>query len=218
MEEEEEDPRLLKHPFSLLLSGPSQSGKTYWTIKLIEKCRQKVVPPIDRVVFVYNIWQPHLSQTLRQSSPVPVQFTDSVETIQGRRDVNQLVIIDDHMDCADMEKEVVKFFIKRVHHENLSCAYMVQNLYHASKLHRTISLNANYLWIGANRRAADQIRTLAVQVFPGRHKFLQDVYDDVTSRPYGYLFLDFKQTTPEDYRVKTDVLSDTPVVYLPKQQ
>ena len=128
-----------------------------------------------------------------------------------------LVIIDDLMNDKETEKTVEDLFIKRVHHENLSLAYLVQNLFHASKLHRTISLNANYLWLGVNRRASDQIRTLAHQVYPGKTQFLLEAYHDATTqRPYGYLWLDFRVATPEEYRVKTDVLSDTPICYVPK--
>ena len=187
------DPRNLTHPFSILLSAPSQSGKSYWILKLIEKCRVKVSPPIDKIVYVNATVTPDLKQNLIKHSPVPLRLTNDIESVVGDPRFNTLVIIDDLMDDDNVRKEVERMFIKRVHHDNLSVAYLVQNLYHSGKGHRTVSLNSNYLWLGTNRRAVDQIRTLAQQIFPTKTKFFLEAYHDaVTRRPYGYLFLDLK--------------------------
>jgi hypothetical protein len=35
---------------------------------------------------------------------------------------------------------------------------------------------------------------------------MQEAYKDATSRPYGYLFLDYKQTTPDEFRYRTNIL------------
>jgi len=35
-------------------------------------------------------------------------------------------------------------------------------------------------------------------------------YTEATKRPYGYLFIDLKQNTPEEDRLKTDVFENTP--------
>ena len=213
------DPRKLQHPFSILLSAPSQSGKSHWTLKLIEKCREKVTPPIDKIIYVNPTKSQDLHDRLVKHSPVPIRLTDNIETVKGDSNLNTLVVIDDFMDDDATEREVERIFIKRVHHENLSVAYLVQNLFNAGKKHRTISLNANYIWLGTNRRAADQIRTLATQIFPTKTKFFLEAYHDaVTRKPYGYLFLDLKVATPEDYRVKTDVLMETPIYYLDKKR
>lgn len=211
------DPRNLTHPFSILLSAPSQSGKSFWILKLIEKCRVKVSPPIDKIIYINSHVTSDLKALLLKHSPVPIRLSSDIESVVGDPQSNTLVIVDDLMDDENVQKEIEKLFIKRVHHENLSCAYLIQNLYHSGKGHRTVSLNANYLWLGTNRRAIDQIRTLAQQIFPTKTKFFLEAYHDaITRRPYGYLFVDLKVTTPEDYRIKTDVLSDAPICYLYK--
>ena len=211
------DPRHLTHPFSILLSAPSQSGKSHWILKLIENCRSKITPPIDKIIYVNATVTADLKELLLRHSPVPVRLTNDITHVVGDPRSNTLVIVDDLMDNDEVRKEVERMFIKRVHHDNLSVAYLVQNLYHGGKEHRTVSLNANYLWLGTNRRAADQIRTLAQQIFPTKTKFFLEAYHDaITRRPYGYLFVDLKVTTPEDYRVKTDVLTDAPICYLHK--
>jgi hypothetical protein len=54
-------------------------------------------------------------------------------------------------------------------------------------------------------------------MFPGDTKFLNECFTDATSEPHGYLFLDFKQNTPETLRVRTKILETNPVIYLKKK-
>ena len=212
------DPRNLKHPFTLLVSAPSQSGKSFWVRKLISKCRTKISPPVDKIIYVNATVSDDLQDTLTKVSPVPVRLTDNIETVRGDKNSNTLVVVDDLMNDVSVEKELEAIFIRRAHHESISCIYLVQNLFHGTKTHRTISLNSNYLWLGANRRARDQIRTVAHQMFPGKTSFFLETYDDATTRkPFGYLFVDLRPDTPEQYRLKTDVLTDTPICYLQKE-
>ena len=35
-------------------------------------------------------------------------------------------------------------------------------------------------------------------------------YIEATKRPYGYLFIDLKQSTPEEDRIKTDIFENIP--------
>jgi hypothetical protein len=57
-----------------------------------------------------------------------------------------------------------------------------------------------------NPRDAGQIRHLAAQLFPGNVKFLVEAYKKATSRPFGYLLLDFRQDTSDNLRVISDIL------------
>jgi hypothetical protein len=58
-------------------------------------------------------------------------------------ETRNLFIIDDMM--GEKDRVISKLFTKKSHHGNLSVIYIVQNLFHQSKEHRTISLNASYL-------------------------------------------------------------------------
>lgn len=211
------DPRKLQHPFSLLLAGPSGCGKTAFILNLIRECERLIQPAIRRVVYVYHQYQDVFAE-LQRNSPVHVELVENLDILSFDKTTPTLLVVDDHMDNPIMEQQVSEFFIKKCHHGNISIAYMVQNVFHSSKHHRTISLNAHYIWLGKNPRSADQIVHLAMQMFPKRHHFLREAYQDATKDPYGYLFLDFKQTTPDTYRVKTRVLSEEPYVYISKNK
>ena len=68
-------------------------------------------------------------------------------------------------------------------------------------------------------RDKSQIIHLAKQMYPGNVKFMQEAYNDATSKPYGYLFIDFKATTADNMRLRTNIFpGEKPhYVYLPKK-
>ena len=79
-------------------------------------------------------------------------------------------------------------------------------LFPPGKLSRTISLNSHYFVIFRNPRDSLGISTLAKQMFPGHTDYLMQSFCDATSRPYGYLVIDCHQLTPENVRLRTNIL------------
>ena len=133
--------------------------------------------------------------------------------------VPKLVIIDDLMRESSSGEVIVDLFTKGNHHKNLSVVLISQNLFHQGRGQRDISLNANYIVVFKNPRDRAQIRHLARQVYPNDPKFLEEAYHDATSRPHGYLLLDLKQSTPEEFRFRTCVFpsDDAHYVYVPRR-
>ena len=43
-------------------------------------------------------------------------------------------------------------------------------------------------------------------MFPGRTDYLMESFRDATSRPYGNLVIDCHQLTPENVRLRTNIL------------
>ena len=131
----------------------------------------------------------------------------------------KLVIIDDLMRESSSCDAIVDLFTKGSHHKNLSVILISQNLFHQGRGQRNISLNANYIVIFKNPRDRAQIRHLARQVYPDDPKFLEEAYYDATSHPHGYLLLDLKQTTPDEYRFRTCIFPDDTLhyVYIPRR-
>ena len=105
-------------------------------------------------------------------------------------------------------------FVKGVHHLHLSVLYINQNVFCKGKHSRTINLNTHIFVLMKNPRDVSQLQCLARQAFLGKSNFLMEAYKDATSKPYGYLVLDFSPGTIDDYRVRTNVflLEDT-VIY-----
>ena len=68
---------------------------------------------------------------------------------------------------------------------------------------RDISLNCTNLIIFNNPRDKVQIRYLGQQMFPKKTQGFMEIVNDVFKQPHGYLFFDFKQSTPENMRIQT---------------
>ena len=79
----------------------------------------------------------------------------------------------------------------------------MENLFPKGSEMRNISLNSNYIALMRNSRDRAQITHLARQMYPGRSECLTAAYEDATKDSYGYLLLDFRNTTPEQLRVRT---------------
>ncbi|KAK3742545.1 hypothetical protein QZH41_005611 [Actinostola sp. cb2023] len=75
---------------------------------------------------------------------------------------------------------------------------------------RTLSLNAAYLVLFKNPRDKLQITTLGKQMYPGKTDQFLHKYEAAVQRPYGYLFVDLKPNTPEECRLRTNVLPNDP--------
>lgn len=210
----------LQHPFSLVVSGPSNCGKTFFVKNVIENASKAISHSVDNIVYIYSCWQPLYNQLLKTRdinfvNGLPESLCDDVLLPP---DKNNLLIIDDLMNDASNNIEVQNVFTKYVHHRNLSCIYLVQNLFIQGKSSRTISLNTNYLALFKNPRDKYQITLLARQMFPGNTKYFLEAFNDATSSAYGYLLIDYKAKTPDFLRLRTGLLSDQSVVYIPKKQ
>ena len=48
---------ILAHPFSCIVSGPTGSGKSVFTLKLIEHAREIISPPPERILYWYDEYQ-----------------------------------------------------------------------------------------------------------------------------------------------------------------
>jgi hypothetical protein len=107
------------------------------------------------------------------------------------------------MKDATNSKDVCELFIEGSHHRNISVACILQNGFSKGKENKTI--NTQYIVLFKNPR--DQIgpAILARQMYPSHPKKFMIKYTEATKRPYVYLFIDLKQNTPEEDRLKTDI-------------
>ncbi len=55
----------LIHPFSSVISGPSNSGKTYFVKRLMENGLNMISTKIENIVYIYNCWQPLYDELLK---------------------------------------------------------------------------------------------------------------------------------------------------------
>ena len=70
-----------------------------------------------------------------------------------------------------------------------------------------------------NRRDKLQISILACQMYTGNNKYFLECYQDATARPYGYILVDLKESTQEEFRIRSGLFSwENPAVRVPKKK
>ncbi|KAK3752585.1 hypothetical protein QZH41_006670 [Actinostola sp. cb2023] len=203
----------LLHPFTAIVAGMTGSGKTVWVQNLLQHASRVIQPPPQRIVWSYSQWQPAYEQ-MQQTLP-GIEFVKGIphdldEDWYFDPKVNNLIVIDDQMAETSNDQRILNLFTKGSHHRNLSVIFLCQNVYFQGKIMRTLSLNAAYLVLFKNPRDKLQITTLGKQMYPGKTDQFLHKYEAAVERPFGYLFVDLKPNTPEECRLRTNVLPNDP--------
>ena len=194
-------------PFTCVISGPTGSGKSVFVQRLLKHAKTVIDPPPERIIYCYGVYQEIFAKM------EGVEFNEGLpplEEFNGNR--HSLVIIDDLM--HETNDVVTKLFTRLSHHTNTSVIFITQNLFHAGKETRTITLNAQYLVLFKKVRDNSQIAHLSRQMYPGKAKHMVEAYTDATCLPYSYLFVDLKPNADERHRLKACIFPDDTYNYV----
>ena len=211
---------VMQHPFTCIVAGCTQSGKTVCVKSLLENAQKTISPPPQRIIWCYGQWKPSYFDTMRtipgiefnQGIPEDIDNADYLDVSQ-----RNLIELDELMAQSGKDKRIANLFTKGSHHRNLTIIYIVQNIFHQGKEMRNISLNAHYIVLFKSPRDKQQISMLARQVNPWKVQEFMRSYDDATSRLHGYLMLDLKPTTDDQDRLKTNILPGEIAKFIQKQ-
>jgi hypothetical protein len=205
-----------KTPANFYICGQSQSGKSYLVRSMLRNLEELFFPVPSKVIYCYGEFQKEfdeLSEALPNIQLVQ-GFPNDLYDMTEAHD-NSLVILDDLMSQCSNDQRVADLFTRGSHHRGISVLFLTQNLFPPGKLSRTISLNSHYMLIFRNPRDSLGIATLARQMYPKNVGYLLESFNDATKRPYGYLLLDLHQLTPEDIRLRTNILpNERQIVYV----
>lgn len=202
-------------PATCLVSGPSQSGKTTWIVKVIQDAESLFTLPPQRVIYCYSEYSPKFAEL---PSHVELQqgFPD-MKSLRADPSSHKLVILDDLMQEASKTSQLDSLATRGCHHLCVSLFILVQNAFYAGL--RTCRLNSQYMCLFRNIADASQITTLQRQMFGGRSTALRDAYADATAEQHNYLLIDLH---PRNYdprlRLRSHIFpSETPILYLAKE-
>ena len=199
-----------QHPFSMMVTGPSQSGKTEWTRKLLLSLL--IQPPPERILWCFGQWQP-LYENLQKKIPC-IEFVHGIpDYLHSSQFISpekrNLIILDDLMTEAKCDQRIADLFTKGSHHRNISIVYLTQNVFPQGKACRDIALNTQYLVLFNNPIDRLQVTTLAKRIYPSTSAIFMKRFEEATSRPYGYLVVDLKSSTSEQDRLRTDIFDSS---------
>lgn len=201
----------LKHPFTMLIAGPTGSGKTYFIRNLINSSKFRCDPPPSRITYFYGEYQ-----EIFNSMP-DVRFVEGLQeemiaALGGKEP--EWVIIDDLMLEAANQTFISNLFTRGSHHRNISVILIAQNFFMRGKESRNISLNSQYVVCFKNPRDKSIATNIGRQMFPTKTRKFQKVYEEATREPFTYLFIDLKPDTDESLRLLSNVLgeNDKPMI------
>ena len=213
LELQEEPPRktcpefTFQHPFSMLVVGPTQSGKTAFVEQMFEERRFKFpVKKEGQILWFYHQWQPRYEMMENDFGVVFEQglpdWSESLEELDP--EMHHILVFDDLMHQAVNSPLLSRLFTQG-RHRNASVILLMQNMFPKGKYNTDISRNAQYLVLFRSPSDRKQINIIAERIFAeNRFKFMQ-VYSQATSVPYGYVLIDnHPRTAPED-QVVTNV-------------
>ena len=198
-----------KGPTTIGISGCTGTGKTTFVISLLKHKNEMFVPPPEKVLYAYGIWQKAFTEIERE---LPfVEFYEGLPTMdivkQFSDDSNHsLLILDDQMSDCVRSKDIEELFSKGSHHLGVTICYLTQNMFCAGKCARNTSLNTHFthLVLFKNVRDINQIKVLANQT--GMGKVLVDAFKDVhKTPPYSYLVVDLSPNANEKYKLRTNI-------------
>ena len=201
-----------QHPYSMMVVGPSQCGKTHFVHQLLtHNC---IAYPDKKPVLVcwyYNQWQPKydeieraLKSRIRFGQGLP-ELEEDLSNINNSR--HTIIVLDDLMAQATDSPVVSKLFTQG-RHRNASVILLLQNMFPKGKYNTDISRNATYKVLFRSPGDRKQIDIMAEQTFAkDRPRFMQ-AYHRETDRPYGYIVVDNHPRTTSEHQVVGNVFGD----------
>lgn len=209
------------HPFSMIISGPSSSGKSTYLYKLLQEADRLIKPQVPpyRVIFYaeyQDLYDSLIAEGLIteaiQGVPPMEKLREMTEPYKNKG--GSLFIVDDGFNEIGNTMETM--FVQGSHHLNASIIHVCQSLFHENRKYRTMSLNCKYLVVMKSPRDQQQIIHLASQIAPYRTGFIMDAWNRATKLPYSYLIFDFSQFQSDAVRLRSRLFEDEfpPVVFL----
>lgn len=221
---ESSDDMLLKTPFTMLAVGSSGAGKTTFIERLISQAHSAMDRPLSEVYYFYN--SPTFDNLGRLDNVTYIQgmpTKDWVETNlpppDERRKKVPLVVIDDFGNSMNMD--TASLFTVTSHHSDINIICVVHTLFNSKNpAYKIMNDNCKYLVIFKQPRNLFIASLLAKQMDPQKNRRFVAIFKEATERPFSYLLIDLHQTTPEKYRLRSNVLfeNENPMVIYERTQ
>lgn len=205
------------HPFRLLISGVSASGKTCLISQIIKNRDFAIKPSIKKI-----IWCTKYVKSIPKEIKMDVEaFTglptsELIENIHNSG-LNSLLVVDDLSKEALSSSEIASIFTTG-RHVNLSIVLLVQNFFNKEKFSRDISLNANYIIIMSNNRDASSILPLSYQLNPLHPRQLAEIYFKYCHEAFKYILIDISTHIPSIFRYRSSLFDDPEEIFISESQ
>jgi len=190
----------LKVPFAMVVSGPSQSGKSHFLLQLVRYRLLVCSQSFERIIYCQSNLYSHKNQSFIQE--LKKEFP-KLEFIQGLPKLSELnltfsnlpclILLDDLMEEILNSSLMVQLASNDVHNFNISVIFVLQNYFAQSRYGKTLIRNCHYKVFFYNRIEQLELRTISTQVstnpqfFSSNFEFLVKKFPEQKSH---YLLID----------------------------
>jgi len=190
-------------PFSMIINGPSSSGKSTFLLKFINQAQHLVDPPPKSILYCYGEYSSAVP-SLQKVGVTVYSGVPSEELIQ-KQPKPALIILDDLLYSIN-ERYLSELTTKKSHHQNFGFIFVTQNLF--EKKLKVARQNSMYFILMRAPNSALAIRNLGLQLFPRQLDFFLESYRYATREPYSYLFIDLHPSSDPTLRLRSNIFKD----------
>ena len=208
----------LQVPFSMIIAGPSNSGKTTFVYNILKNADRVIEKKFDYVVWFYGQTLPASTSGIEEKDIIYMHGLPSSFDEYIQPGLNGLMVFDDLMKECENNSMIGEFFTQRCHHENLNVIYLSQNLFSDGKERKTLSKNATYLVVFNSPLDQTISHSLARKLMPKNIKTFHDIFTEATKTPHSYLFIDGHQKSPPELKFRGNICGVIQDVYIPNKR
>ena len=193
------------HPFTMMIVGMTGTGKT----TLLPKVIDRIDTEPGTMIYMYRHWQPMYSK-MRKMYP-KMRFVQGIprdfDVDKFDKNTCNIIIIDDLMSTACKDGRITSLFTDGSHHCNISVISLSQNMFYGKD--PTQRRNCQYLILFNNPVDMQAIMIFARQMNPQNPSQVWNEYKAAVEKPFGYIVIDCKATTPNAHRLNPNCLNET---------
>lgn len=123
----------LLHPFSLIVSGVTQSGKTQFCKRLLLELNDIVIPCPTRIIISYTENQPAYEELSKEIPGIEFRQGLDFDLSEFNPKNPSIILIDDQMNDVVANSKVQTLFTRGIHHSSVSVVHLTQNLFPQGK-------------------------------------------------------------------------------------
>ena len=214
----------LKHPFRMLISGPSGIGKSRFVLDQILSQYNSINVGIKRIIYYYGTYDAafhsELYNIVKEIFNFEIKFEKGISNVDPESlDVNlpTLLIFDDLFMEVQQNQTLATYFTRETRHKNTSIVMIQQTIFGRGKFSREITLNCNYFVCFKNLIDQEQFSILARRIEPNRAYFLQNCLQLATkTNNHGHLLMDLVPNSNDLLRYRQGIAHKTTVIFMSK--
>lgn len=208
-----EDELKIAVPTTIILAGPTQTGKSTIIRKLIKYQDRMFRKPFDRILYFYDT---RTKDYDAMEDEIPnIKFIkglqeDKIAAENFDSQQNNLVIIDDLGKTSLNSLEVDKLFTQTMHHRNVTVILVLHKLVgQHSKYGVEIVENAKCYIFTKHRPASGNVACLGRRIFPNYKDFVSDAYEQVCRSPhYTHMMVDCGSDVRMELAVRQNIFPE----------